>query len=181
MQQTIFKTFFTAILLTLITGCGTGAIKPVSGPEAATAYGHITIPAGIITNVMFYQVGAVYKPLFNPPPQIHAFTNGDFFFENLEPGQYFMLGFTSGNEEFYFNHQGNEDPAFFKEFSFDVKPGSVTYLGSFEVVGIDRNFVRSASFDIKRSKTPGKSTILKHLIGVSKGTGWDERFEKALK
>lgn len=181
MQQTIFKTFFTAILVTLITGCSTGAIKPVTGPEAAAAYGHITMPAGDITNVMLYKVGEVYKPLFNPPPRSHVYPNGDYFFENLEPGKYFLLGFMSGQEAFYFNHKGIDDPKFLKDFTIDVKPGSVTYLGSFEVTGIDRNFLRTDSFDIKRSKTPTKSTILKQLIGVTKGTGWDAVFEKALK
>ena len=48
-------------------------------------------------------------------------------------------------------------------------------------MGIDRNYQRSIYFDIKRSKIPTKSTILKHLIGETRGTGWDAVFEKALK
>jgi hypothetical protein len=181
MQQTIFKTFFTAILVTLVTGCSTGEIKPVTGPEAAAAYGHITMPVGDISNVMLYKVGESYTPLIKPSPSSHVYPNGDYFFENLEPGKYFLLGFMSGQEAFYFNHQGIDDAKFQKEFTFDIKPGSVNYLGSFEVMGIDRNYQRSVYFDIKRSKIPTKSTILKHLIGETKGTGWDAVFEKALK
>lgn len=181
MQQTIFKTIYTAILVTLITGCSTEAIRPVSGPEAAAAYGHITMPVGTISNVMLYKVGEVYTPPFKSPPRSHAYPNGNYFFENLEPGQYFLLGFMSRQEAFYFNYQGTDDAKFLKEFTFDVKPGAVTYLGSFDVTGIDQNFLRTDSFDIKRSKTPTKSTILKQLIEATKGSGWDAVFEKALK
>lgn len=181
MQRIIFNTIFTAILVMLITGCGTEAIRPVSGPEAAAAYGHITIPAGNITNVMLYKVGETYVLPLKPPPRSHAYPNGDYFFENLEPGKYYLLGFMLGQETFYFNHQGIKGTKPLKDLTIDINPGSAAYLGSFEVMGIDRNFIRSDSFEVKRSKTPTKSTILKHLIEVTKGTGWDARFEKALK
>jgi len=181
MQRKIFNTLFAAILAAFITGCNLQAIRPVSGPDAAAAFGHISLPPGKITDVMLYKVGVVYTTPFNTPPQSIVYPNGDFFFENLEPGQYVLLGFMSRMESFYFNQQGNTDPNFLKDFNIDIKPGSVNYLGSFEVTGIDQNFLRSESFDIKRSKTPTKAAILKHLIEETRGTGWDKSFEKALK
>ena len=86
----------------------------------------------------------------------------------------------SGQRAFYFNYQGIDEAKFLKEVAIDIKPGSVVYLGSYEVTGIDENFFTSDTFDIKRSKTPTRKTILKHLKEAAQGTGWDARFEKAM-
>ena len=181
MEHSTIKIILATILVAMITGCGTPAIKPVSGPDAAVAYGNITMPVGNITSVMLNKVGEIYAPPFKSPPQGHAYTNGNFLFENLEPGKYILLGFMSGQEAFYFNYQGVDEAKLLKEVAIDIKPGSVVYLGSYVVTGIDRNFFKTDTFDIKRSKTPTKNTILKHLIEASKGTGWDARFQKAMK
>jgi len=178
MKSSIFRMIIIAMLAAMIAGCGSASIRQASGPSAAAAYGNITLPAGNITKVMLYKVGAVYAPPFKSPPQSHTYENGNFFFENLEPGKYFLMGFMSGNEAFYFNYRGMSDEEFMKKVAIDVKRGSVMYVGSYEVTGIDRNFIRSDTFDIKRSKTPAKGTILKHLIEAAQGTGWDKRLEK---
>lgn len=181
MKCSSIKLIIAAMLVTIITGCGAPPIKQVSGPEAALAYGNITMPTGNITNVMLYKVGEIYAPPFKSPPQSHSYTNGNFFFEDLTPGKYFLMGFMSGQEAFYFNYRGIDEQKFIKEVAIDIKPGSVTYLGSYQVTGIDRNFFKTDTFDIKPSKTPTRNTILKHLIEASKGTGWDVRFQKAMK
>lgn len=181
MRHTGMKILIITILVAIIAGCGAPGIKPVSGPKAAAAYGNITMPAGNITRVMLYKVGEVYAPPFKSPPQSHTYTNGNFFFEDLEPGKYFLMGFMSGQEAFYFNYTGIKEEKFIKEVAVDIKPGSVIYLGSYEVTGIDRNLFKTDTFDIKRSKTPTRDTILKHLKEATKGTGWDARFEKAMK
>ena len=181
MMQTDMKMIFAAMLVTIITGCGAPAIKPVSNPDASVAYGNITMPAGNITSVLLNKVGEIYAPPFKSPPQSHAYTNGNFFFEDLTPGKYYLMGFMSGQEAFYFNYQGIDEAKFLKEVAIDIKPGSVVYLGSYEVTGIDRNFFKTDTFDIKRSDKPSRNTILKHLIEATRGTGWDARFQKALK
>ena len=117
----------------------------------------------------------------NPPPEGHTYNNCNFFFENLEPGKYFLMGFMSGQQAFYFNYRGIDEQKFLKEAAIDIKPGTVNYLGSYAVTGIDRNFFKSDTFDIKHSKTPSRTTILKHLMEAAKGTGWDARFEKAMR
>lgn len=175
------KRLLAALLVALATGCGTAPVEPVSGPKAAAAYGNITLPNGNITNVMLYKVGEVYAPPFKSPPAAHSYTNGNFFFVNLEPGKYFLMGFMAGKEAFYFNYSGMKEEEFIKKVAIEIKPGSTTYLGSYEVTGIDRNFFRSSTFDIKRSNSPTRNTILKHLKEAAKGTGWDARFEKAMK
>jgi len=171
-----------AAVMLIVMGCsGVTPIHQVANSEAAAVYGNITLPAGNITNVMLYRVGVVYAPPFKSPPKGHIYTNGNFFFENLEPGKYFLVGFMSGQDAFYFNYRGLSEEEFIKKAALDVEPGSVTYVGSYRVTGIDRNFIKSDTFDIKRAKTPSKATILKHLKEATAGTGWDQRLAKAIK
>lgn len=170
------------IFVAILAGCGAAPIKKVSGPESSAAYGNITLPDNkVVTRVILYKVGEVYAPPFKSPPQSHTYNNGNFFFENLKPGKYYLASFMSGNVAFYFNYRGLKDEEFLKKVAIEIKPGSANYLGSYEVTGIERNFFMSDTFDIKRSKKPSKNTILKHLKDAAKGTGWDKRFAKAMK
>ena len=180
------KRVFIAISITLIvgflSGCQSAAIKPVAGPDSSVAYGNITMPDDkVITRVMLYKVGEVYAPPFKSPPQSHTYTNGNFFFENLTPGKYYLMSFMSGNAVFYFNFQGMSDEEFLNEVAVDIKPGTVNYFGSYLVTGIDENLFKTDTFDIGLSNKPNQITILKHLKEVTKGTGWDERFSGAMK
>ena len=172
-----------AIIVACLVGCfGAAPIKPVAGPEYAVAYGNISLPGNkVITNVILYKVGEVYAPPFKSPPTSHTYNNGNFFFENLKPGKYFLMGFMSGRDAFYFNYQGMKEEEFIKKAAVEIKPGSATYLGSYQVTGIERNTFKSDTFDIKRSRLPARKTILNQLTKVTKGTGWDKRFSKAMK
>lgn len=172
------------IVITLVlTGCfGAASIRPDLGPNYAVAYGNISLPDDkYITNVMLYKVGEVYAPPFKSPPAGHTYTNGNFFFENLEPGRYFLMGFMSGQEAFYFNYRGIDPEKFINSVAIDIKAGSATYLGSYQVTGIERNLLKSDTFAIKRSNSPDKATILAHLKEAATGTGWDKRFSQAMK
>ncbi|MDX2464252.1 MAG: hypothetical protein QNK31_07050, partial [Porticoccus sp.] len=175
------STIIITIITAALTGCfGAAPIKQMESPDRSAAYGNITLPDNkVITRVILYKVGEVYAPPFKSPPQSHTYMNGNFFFENLKPGKYYLASFMSGNNAFYFNYRGLKDEQFLNEVAIDIKPGSVVYLGSYLVTGIERNFLMSDTFDIKRSKKPGKNTILEHLKQASKGTGWDNRFANA--
>ncbi len=169
-------------LTLLISGCtGSAAIRPVANQDVAAAYGNITLPDQVVTRVMLYKVGEIYAPPFKSPPSSHTYMNGNFFFENLEPGKYFLVGFMSGQNIFYFNYSGLSEEAFIDEVAVDIKPGAVAYLGSYEVTGIDRNFFRSDTFEIKPVKQPGRNTILEHLKEAAAGTGWDQRLAQQIK
>lgn len=175
----IFTIFCIAAILT---ACGVAPIKPVSGPQASAAFGNITLPDNkVITRVILYKVGEIYAPPFKSPPQSHTYTNGNFFFENLSPGKYYLASFMSGNRAFYFNFQGIEKEEFLEKVAVDIKPGTVNYLGSYKVTGITDNFFASDTFDIEASKKPAPKEILKHLTEAAKGTGWDKRFADAMK
>jgi hypothetical protein len=182
MQRAISTILITGILA-ILSGCfGAAPIKKMNDPSLSAAYGNITLPDNkVINRVILYKVGEVYAPPFKSPPQSHTYTNGNFFFENLKPGTYYLASFMSGNEAFYFNYRGLKEEEFLKQVAIEIKPGTVNYLGSYQVTGIERNFLKSDTFEIKRSDTPDKNTILKHLQQAAKGTGWDQRFAKAMK
>lgn len=169
-------------IVAMLSACGTTSIRPVANPASSAAYGNITLPDNkVITRVILYKVGEVYAPPFKSPPQSHTYMNGNFFFENLTPGKYYLASFMSGNVAFYFNYRGIKNEKFLNKVAINIKPGTVNYLGSYRVTGIERNLFKSDTFEIKRSKKPTKNTILKHLKDAAKGTGWDKRFAKAIK
>jgi hypothetical protein len=181
MKQSIIKIAIAAILAMIIIGCGAEPIKPVSGPEAAVAFGNISLPEGKISNVVLYKVGEGDAPPTKSPHRSHVFANGDFLIENVVPGKYFLREFTAGREKFDFNYRGIDEAEFVKGAAVEIKPGSVTYMGSYDVTGIDQKFKKSADFEIEHSKTAVRILILKHLKEESEGTGWDKRFERAMK
>jgi hypothetical protein len=181
MKHSIITIVFATILATIITVCSATPIKPASGPKAAAAYGNISLPEGYISNVMLYRVGEGDAPPIEWPHKSHIFTNGDFFFENVEPGRYFLKGFTAGREKFHFNYGGINEAESINEAAVGIKPGSITYMGSYDVIGIDKKFKKSADFEIMRSKTAAKMLILKHLKEQVKTGGWDKHFEKAMR
>jgi hypothetical protein len=69
---------------------------------------------------------------------------------------------------------------FIDNVAIEIEPGAVTYMGSYKVTGIDRNLLKSDTFDIQASETPSRNTILTHLQTAAKGTGWDQRFASAM-
>lgn len=175
-------TLIIAALVLLISGCGSAPIRPVASQEASAAFGNITMPEDrVVTRVMLYKVGEIYAPPFKSPPNSHTYMNGNFFFENLAPGQYYIVGFMSGQEIFHFNYSGISKEEFLKEVAIDIKPGMVTYLGSYRVTGIEDNFFSSDTFDIKPVREPDSQTILKHLKEAAAGTGWDEKIKQQMR
>lgn len=181
MRQIITILVMAAVAMLMAACSGAGPIRPATNSQAAAAFGNISLPHGYITHVMLYKVGVVYVTPFKSPPEGHTFTNGDFFFENLKPGKYFLVGFTSKHKAFYFNYLGIDKDKFIKEMAVDIKPGSITYLGSYKVTGIDRNLFKTNTFDIERSNTPSKRTVLKNLREETSGTGWDKRIAMAIR
>jgi hypothetical protein len=180
MEWSIIKTTFAVILFSTITGCGVKPVKPVVSFDAAAAYGNITLPEGSITSVVLYKVGDVYDNQFKTPPQGRVFANGDFFFENLDRGKYYLVGFTVGKVKFDFNYRDVEEYAFITETAVVVRPGEVAYMGSYDVTGIDNNFQKDATFEIARSKTAARMLILKHLKEELQGSGWESHFDRAM-
>lgn len=175
------RLFLSIVFSLLIAGCGSVGVKPMSGPQASAVYGNISLPHGHIYKVLLYKVGVVYVQPIKNPPHGDVYTNGNFFFGNLEPGKYFLVGFMAGHKAFYFNYLNLPKETFLKKVAFRVKPGSLEYAGSFKVSGIDRHFLKSSTFSIKRTNNPSRKTIMSQLAKATAGTGWDQRFERAIR
>jgi hypothetical protein len=181
MNHSIIKIVFSTMLAMVITVCGAAPIKPASGPMAAAAYGNISLPSGVISSVLLYKVGEGNKPPTEWPHKGHIFANGDFFFENVKPGTYFLKGFTAGKERFNFKYGGVDAADSISKAAVEIKPGSISYMGSYDVVGIDKRFKKGPDFEIVRSKTAVRILILKNIKEQSKSSGWDKQIERAMK
>ena len=177
MKQTVIKVVF--IMLT-IASCGAEPIASASSPDVSAGYGNITLPAGNITNVLLYKVEEGGAPPVKSPHQCHTYANGDYFIENLEPGEYFLKGFMAGKEEFDLNFKGMKEEEFIKEAEIDVKPGALAYFGSYNVNGLDQNMQKTASFAIEHNHMAAKILILKHIKPDTQGTGWDRLIYRAM-
>jgi hypothetical protein len=181
MKKSIIKLSFAAILATLVPVCSAVPINPVSSPDVAMAYGNITLPEGNITDVLLYKVDEGDAPPVKSPHQSHTYANGDYFIENIEPGKYFLREFVAGKEQFNLNYQGIDEAKFIKDVAVEVKHGSATYFGSYDVTGIDNKFQKSSSYAITHNKYAARMLILKHLKAEVQGTGWDKLIDRAMK
>jgi hypothetical protein len=181
MKRSIIILSLGAVLATLFTVCSANQIEPVSGPDVAMAYGNISLSGGYITDVVLYKVGEGGAPPIDVPHQSHVYDNGDYFFENLEPGTYFLMSFAAGNERFNFNYRSTDQAKFINGDAVEVKRGSVTYLGSYDVKKVGQNSQNGDSFEIVRSQTAARILILKHLKEEARGTGWDRLMDRAMK
>lgn len=181
MIRSAIRLFLGIVFTVIIAGCASATVRPISGPRASAVYGNISLSHGHIYKVLLYKVGVVYVQPFKNPPKSHVYTNGNFFFENLKPGKYFLVGFIAGHKAFYFNYLGLPKKVFLKKVAFRVKPGSVKYAGSYKVSGIDRHLFKTNTFEIKRSRRPSRNAILSQVAKAAAGTGWDLRFKQAIK
>ena len=120
----------------------------------------------------------LYVPPFKSPPKAHTYNNGNFFFENIRPGKYYLQGFMSGSLDFTFTFRSKEE---LDRAAFLVRPGELHYVGSYEVTGMKNGFFSPGSFDIERVQRPDKEKIFREIMEAAAGTGWDKRIEKYLK
>jgi hypothetical protein len=97
----------------------------------------------------------------------HIYPNGLFFAEGLGSGRHKIASVSFspllGVKRY---------PA---DFEFDVKPGSITYVGSFDIVGMRGGFVRdlnSYRIILESTVLPDESTLLCWLLERVKDTPW---------
>lgn len=159
---------------------GAAPIRPAESPDRAMAFGNITIPGKVLNGVSLYKYGEVYAPPFKSPPRSHTYTNGNFFFENLAPGKYYLVSFMSGNNIYYFDYSGVEKENI-EQSLIEIRPGAIVYLGSYRVTAETDHLLRQDTFDIEQVGEPTEKTILMHLEEATAQTGWDEKIVRRLK
>jgi hypothetical protein len=163
------------ICLALSACMGVGPVRPVQDSQNALVYGHLQLPGGKkVHQLVMHEYGETYITPFKNPPQAHIDVNGNFFFENVKPGKYYLHRFL-GERKMYvmpYRSMAEVDAA-----TFIVKPGNIVYIGSFEVLRSHQDTPGPGNFELRPIDKPGRLAILRHIADSTQGTGWDERIE----
>ena len=104
------------------TSTGSGAAG-VDTERRALVYGHIDAPKRVQT-VELAKVGSPRRP------RGHVFDNGDFYFEDLAPGDYLLLRFLAGGEWYDLRSWNRESN---RRFLVQTTAGGMHYAGSWRV------------------------------------------------
>lgn len=166
------KTAVTFLGLIMIAGCLLlpNRIHDIKDERSALVYGSIQ---GIKMDfIHLHKVGKIYIGNWNKP-RPHIYKDGTFFFENIEPGEYYIDSLQYGKYIFDFGFIA-------KTIKFTVKPGELHYVGSFEVTDIKDYLIGLGKFTIKRVDTPDRKTLLERIMLITKGTGWESRIRSKI-
>lgn len=159
-------------------GCATKPRPPfeIKSPEMGMIYGNIHIPGHEVTEIELRKYGKLYIPPFITPPRVMIFRNGNFVAENLKPGSYYISRLLSHKTAYAIVK--DERSAY--QYIINVEPGSIEYIGSFELVTTKLRLLNS-DFKIKVKRHPSERAILKHMYEVTRGTGWQSRVDRRIK
>ncbi len=165
-------------------GCGGPTIIPAEswtlpakeGPDTAMFIGRIGRYGNdkqlILNYVAFQQWGKVYFYSGTLPKGEKNFVmdNNYFVVPNVKPGKYGFAGFHAAGDY-------NRLPADKKDL-FDVKPGQVKFVGSFDYVDGSSNTLRTivgmpGTFSLKPAAKPSEIEMLRWLLRVGNGSGWE--------
>jgi len=159
-----------------LSSCGSQSIRPLDSESSGAIIGNLKIPGGY-RYINLNKVGKIYVAPFDSPPQAYVDENGNFIFENLSPGQYYLLNVSDGHQVFAI--ATSEDVV--KKNLIEVKAGQIVFIGSLVFNNIKNPLLGTSTFEIHRVNTPDEKTIIKELIPQAKNTGWDSRLEAKLK
>jgi len=168
----------TFLVLPFAFGCRGTSVKAPTSPESACVFGNILVDEQYVPDaVVMHEVGEVYAPPFASPPTAHTFTNGDFFFENVKPGRYYLARIKLGNE---LHTVAATSEAELGPMVFEVAPGAVHYAGSLRMTTGGAPALGAGSSNIQRAAQPDPRTILENLLPHLAKTGWDTRVRAQL-
>lgn len=103
-----------------------------------------------------------------------TYTNGEFFSANLAPGIYSVNGFFSGNKFFALERSLREN-------TFEVKPGSVSYAGSYKLMLTKGGLFRNDKGTFSRGDTPqAERQLLEWLAKELAASSWSSSVNSRL-
>lgn len=167
------------ILLLNLSGCATKPKPPfeISSPEMGMIYGNIHIPGHEVTEIELREYGKFYLPPFIVPPRVMIFKNGNFAAENLPPGSYYISRFVSKKLFYSLVRDGTSS----YQWIINVEPGSVKYVGAYEITNVVPGIFVKGKFNIRKVRHPSERKVLKHMYQVTQGTGWQTRIQRRIK
>ncbi len=161
-------------VVTGLAGCVTlGPIQRPEAPDRAMIYGSIILEGAAVDSMVIYGPEKVLPSKHH----VRVYPNGTFFLENLKPGPYGIAGF-GANGRTYSLLGG--DARWKKQFLLTVKPGALTYVGSFAAGDEDYELFRGPTYKAVRRARPTSGEILRDILRYTAGTGWDERIRRSL-
>jgi hypothetical protein len=169
MHRTSSFSTLVAILLPLaLTACAVATTSqpgPVDTANRALVYGHIKAPKPL-------QAVELAKPMSTRRPKARVLENGDFFFENIEPGDYVLMRFMAGGEWYALTGRDKESN---RRFMVPAKPGAMHFAGAWRVTGVKNNVFSPDEFTIERTDAPPAHAVLQRLRPALAGSGWEHR------
>ena len=156
-----------ALVTLALSACvaATSQLSPVDTEQRALIYGHIDAPKPV-------QAVELAKMLSPRRPKAHVLENGDFFFEDVAPGDYGLLRFMAGGEWFLLLTGDKENN---RRFIVKATPGGMHYVGSWRVTGQQNNRFTPDRFTIDRVEAPGRQALLQRLRPALAGSGWEQK------
>jgi len=164
------------VLSVALASCGRQSIRPLDSESSGAIIGNLKVPGGY-SYINLYKLGVIYAAPFKSPPQAFADENGNFIFENLSPGQYYLVNVSDGHQVYVIASSAEE----IKKNLIEVKAGQIVFIGAFLFTNIKKPLLAANTFEITRVNTPDEKTIIKELIPHAKNTGWDTRLEAKLR
>lgn len=167
------------VLFFNLSGCATKPKPPfeITSPEMGMIYGNIHIPGHQVTEIELREFGKFYLPPFIVPPRVMIFKNGNFVAENLPPGSYYISRFVSKKLFYSLVRDGTSS----YQWIINVEPGSVKYVGAYEITDVEPGIFVKGKFNIRKVRQPSERKILKHMFQVTQGTGWQTRIQRRIK
>ncbi|HKK06049.1 MAG TPA: hypothetical protein VKA50_09390 [Gammaproteobacteria bacterium] len=157
-----------------LAGCAAPGV-PSRDAGTGLVFGHITVPQRL-THVYLYEMGRAYIGTLNMP-RATVYRNGDFAFANLQPGDYYLAGFTDRTRTYWVNYtKGSLQRALIH-----VGKDQVLFAGAFQITDVDSKRFGNGSFDIRRVTRPTASDILQRLQARVGDSGWGPLIEASLK
>ncbi len=104
-------------------------------------------------------------------------TNNYFVVPNLKPGKYKLNSFYVGQV-----YHGLQEVA--SAFTFEVKPGEIKYVGAYDYLTYDQNFLQKVgktfNYTVRKAQHPTELEMLQWLSRVGKGSGWEPAIRKRM-
>lgn len=122
-----------------------------------------------LKHVYIQKLGKVYIGRMNRP-KTHVHDDGMFYFDNVPAGDYYLAGFSNGAGDLYWFRYTKKTIG---NVLFNVPPGQVTYMGSYQASNVKSNFwTRQGKFDFERVDDPNERTLLEKLALLTTDTRW---------
>lgn len=180
-----------SVAVLALAGCGgtpiipaeTWALPAKEKPEMAMLIGRLGLPDNKHLNLHWVTVqdpGKIYMYSGTVPKGETNFVmdNNYFVVPNLKPGKYHFAGFAARGG---YNSFGRN-----KEDFIELKAGEIRFVGSFDYSEGASNalleIIRvSGSFSLKRAAQPSEVEMLRWLLRVGNGSGWEPAVKQRIK